>query len=299
MEKLLFVRNNIERINSPKFKEYFNKISEEDRPFSSYTELENYLSQKHNDEFIDVKDKIFEEWKNLDYTKSKIEDLANKYVVRKGDLTKSLLVMVGEKLNQELNEGRFDDLIETFVERIKIRFEKETGFKAIQSDYKKVLKNNLLFTNQRGFPENILKINSGVMTANAGDSHQFLFLSRAILAGYNCSNVDVRSSGYDAIIDHKGKLFKVQIKGISTGTSTISFQDRARGGQGIDHKHERNIGKVITKEDCDIYVAVEKNTGICYLIPMEYIDSLNLPNHKIHKDDLEYYRENWEVLDAL
>jgi hypothetical protein len=95
------------------------------------------------------------------------------------------------------------------------------------------------------------------MTANAGDSAEFIFVARAILAGFNCSSVDVRSSRYDAIIDYNKKLLRVQIKGISTGNS-ISFKDRDRGGQGIDHTHERNLGQRITSVDCDIYVAVDK-----------------------------------------
>ena len=71
-----------------------------------------------------------------------------------------------------------------------------------------------------------------------------LYTSRAILAGYNCSNVDVRSSRYDAVIDYKGMIFKVQVKGISG--STVSFKDRDRGGRGIDTHNDRNIGKRIT-----------------------------------------------------
>ncbi len=108
-----------------------------------------------------------------------------------------------------------------------------------------------------GFSTNINQLESGVMTANAGDSAEFIFVARAILAGFNCSSVDVKSSRYDAIIDFNNKLLRVQIKGISSENS-ISFKDRDRGGQGIDHKHERNIGKRITLKDCDIYVAVDK-----------------------------------------
>lgn len=131
-----------------------------------------------------------------------------------------------------------------------------------------------------GFSNNINHINSGIMTANAGDSAEFIFVARAILAGFNCSSVDVRSSRYDAIIDFNDKLLRVQIKGISSG-NIISFKDRDRGGQGIDHKHESNIGKRITSKDCDIYVAVDKQVGICYIIPMEWADKLSDENVKI------------------
>lgn len=34
-----------------------------------------------------------------------------------------------------------------------------------------------------GFKANLLQINSGIMLSNAGDSAEFLFIARAILAG--------------------------------------------------------------------------------------------------------------------
>lgn len=155
------------------------------------------------------------------------------------------------------------------------------------------------FISTNGFVTNILNINSGVMTANAGDSAQFLFLARAILAGYNCSNVDVRSSRYDAVIDYKGKLLRIQIKGVST--NSVSFKDRDRGGQGIDHKHERNIGKRITSKDCDIYVAVDKQVGYCYIIPMK--DKIDpLPENQIKSIklyELIEFKENWSIINKL
>ena len=147
-----------------------------------------------------------------------------------------------------------------------------------------------------GFPVNINNIESGVMTSNAGDSTEFIFVARAILAGFNCSSVDVRSSRYDAIIDYNDKLLRVQIKGISSGNS-ISFKDRDRGGKGIDHTHENNIGQRITSKDCDVYVAVDKQVGICYIIPMTWADSLTLEECKnVKLVDISHYKENWDII---
>lgn len=133
------------------------------------------------------------------------------------------------------------------------------------------------------------------MTANAGDSAQFLFIARAILAGFNASNVDVRSSRYDAIVDYENILLRIQVKGISSGN--ISFKDRDRGGQGIDHKHDRNKGKRITGKDCDIYVAVDKQVGICYIVPMSYADTLSDSECiNVNLKQLEKYKENWGII---
>ena len=65
-----------------------------------------------------------------------------------------------------------------------------------------------------GFTNKRIDVNTGTKAANDGDSAQFLFLARAVLAGYTCSNVDVRSSRYDAVIDFNGHLLRVQVKGI-------------------------------------------------------------------------------------
>lgn len=168
----------------------------------------------------------------------------------------------------------------------------------VSRDLRRVLSKSLFIATTNGFPVNIINVESGTMTANAGDSAQFLFLSRAILAGYNASNVDVRSSRYDTIIDYKGKLLKVQVKGISS--DIISFKDRDRGGQGIDHNHERNKGKRMTSKDCDIFVAVDKQVGICYLIPMNVIDTW--PDEKINAvktTELLVYKENWKLIDDM
>ena len=166
----------------------------------------------------------------------------------------------------------------------------------IKSGLNNILKKTLFLTTQNGFLSNINNNETGVMDANAGDSAQFLFLSRAILAGYNCSNVDVRSSRYDAVIDFNGHLFRVQVKGISNG-STAQFKDRDRGGRGIDHNNERNKGDRITSADCDIYVAVDKQVGICYIIPTSKIDEWDCDSKPIK--DLQHYKENWKIIDSL
>ena len=91
--------------------------------------------------------------------------------------------------------------------------------------------------------------------------------------------------GISCIIDYKDILYKIQVKGRGvTSENSISFKGRARGGQGIDHKHKTNQGKRITHKDCDIYASVDKGTGICYLIPMKWVDEKIPPNKKYFID---------------
>ncbi len=295
LSKSEFISKHIGDINSSGFKQKFLSLSP--NPFSSLTELDEYIKTKLYKEFSGIENEIFREWKETGFIIARIDELANKYEFKSSHLKEYLLKVVGEKLCMELGNNTVDIFIEEFINKIDDNFG-YTGFKSIKSDFKKVFKNSLHFNFQRGFPVNLENINSGVMTANAGDSHQFLFLARAILAGYECSNVDVRSSRYDAIIDYREKLFKIQIKGItSTKTSNIQFKDRDRGGQGIDHTHERNRGKKITSKDCDIYAAVDKNTGTCYLIPMKWVDENGFESLKFN--EIQRFKEKWDIFNEI
>jgi len=289
-----FISKHIVEINSTGFKKKFDKI--DNKPFSNYTDFDEYLRGGAYAQFNSLGDEIFRKWKEKDFVVKRIDDLAIEYNFKSSHLKEHLLRKVGDKLCKELEFNNMENQIEDFLNIIEENYS-NVGFKSIRSDFKKVFINSLHFNFQRGYPVNIENINSGVMTANAGDSHQFLFLARAILAGYECSNVDVRSSRYDAIIDYREKLFKIQIKGITSKTSTIQFKDRDRGGQGIDHTHERNRGKKITSKDCDIYAAVDKNSGTCYLIPMKWVDEMGYESLK--QNQYIQFKEKWDVFNSI
>ena len=162
----------------------------------------------------------------------------------------------------------------------------------------KVLQKSLYLASRFGFKRSVSE--KGIRTANEGDSAQFLFVARAILAGFNCSNVDVRSSKYDAIIDYDNILLRVQVKGISL-TSPISFFNRPRGGQGIDSKHKRNQAKRITSQDCDLYIAVNKETGICHIIPMKWADNefADKDAKSIPQSNFKAFEENWDIIEEM
>lgn len=226
-----------------------------------------------------------------------IEHLANINQIYKFHLKKALKKLFFINLNSELFKSSkylkpsfFDFYI---WEKIFVPFFKaEPSLSLIKNDFRKLLKGSIYLASKGGFASNVVDNESGVQEANAGDAAQFLFLGRAILAGLNCSNVDVRSSKYDAIIDQNGSLKRLQIKGLEGGSA--SFFSRARGGQGVDYMHERNKPKRITKMDCDFFIAVNKTNAICYNIPINFIESLS--DRKARScplAELEKYKENW------
>ncbi len=165
----------------------------------------------------------------------------------------------------------------------------------IKKDLKCSVEKALYLALANGFTRKAIDVETGTKVANEGDSAQFIFLARAILAGYTCSNVDVRSSRYDAVIDYEGLLLRVQVKGIS-GTS-IALKDRDRGGAGIDTSSRRNQGRFISSADADLYVAVDKQFGICYIIPTTVIDAwTSIGTTTVSISSLDTYKENWSQI---
>lgn len=292
--KLLFVSQNIVRLNQSNVKDFLNKV---ESPFPNKTELGYFFKEKFLLEIDSIGDLLWKEWENIKFAKNKYDTIAIKFILHESDVEQYLVTRAIDNLLERGLQDNFDSIVNLVTNHIDTTY-KKPEFKVITSEFQKVFRSSLNIALQCGFPVNLQKINTGIMTANAGDSAQFLFLARAILVGLNCSNVDVRSSRYDAIVDYKGKLFRIQVKGVS-GTS-ISFKDRDRGGQGIDTSHERNKGKRITSDDCDIYVAVDKKVGICYLVPMNWVDTLDNSQFKSVKlKNIEIFKENWNIFDEL
>ncbi|WP_157352617.1 group I intron-associated PD-(D/E)XK endonuclease [Aliarcobacter butzleri] len=243
--------------------------------------------------------KYIDELKKNNYKKSSIKSIANKYDLTESELKRYYQSKFFDDIANVINLNELSNINIDVIENSLKDETLKSEFNFIKTDLKKIIEKSLYIAMTNGFSVNINHIDSGVMTANAGDSAEFIFVARAILAGFNCSSVDVRSSRYDAIIDFNDKLLRVQIKGISSGNN-ISFKDRDRGGQGIDHKHEKNIGQRITSKDCDIYVAVDKQVGICYIIPMSWADSLDDSKCKnVKLDAISLYKENWNIIKQM
>ena len=260
------------------------------------TDSKLYLLNKLLSEIVEEshRETLYNKLKDKEFKKTDIVEIANEFGYYKEDLKKFYRQLLLQR-SFEQNKDEISNLTSVALRKLKENFEFEKEFKFIETDYKKILEKALYVVLKSGFTENLTNVNSGVMVANAGDAAEFLFVARAMLAGYNCSSVDVRSSRYDSIIDFEGTLLRVQIKGIGSDNQ-VHFKDRDRGGQGIDHTHERNRGQRITSEDCDIYVAVDKQIGIVYIIPMYDVDLYSDDDLTKSTSDLDEYKENWNIV---
>lgn len=284
-----FIIDHIEEINSgvTRFFQNHENINKEDALSFLSLRLYSALCSGEN------RESLYQQLVNHDFKKNQIKDIANQHGYYESDLRNFFRQYVLQK-NFLLYQNFTDDLVTAVTNVLKDKATNKKQYKFVESEYKKIIPKTLYVSLKNGFTENLTNVNFGVMVANAGDASEFLFVARAILAGYNCSSVDVRSSRYDAIIDFKGTLLRVQIKGITS--NQVHFKDRDRGGQGIDHTHERNIGKRITSEDCDIYAAVDKQIGIVYVIPMYEVDLFSNEELTKNTSELEHYKENWELI---
>lgn len=288
----LYVSDNIEAINT-KISDF--KKNNATQAVYDDIDIKEYLKNKLAEELPTVKNAMLARFAGYGFQKNKISDVANEFVFYKKDIENIFVSLVFEELQNDYGDAMCNSVTSGILDNSTLSDEKK---RFLKKDLSEVVRKSTYMITKNGFQVNLNNINSGVMTANAGDSAQFLFVSRAILAGYNCSNVDVRSSRYDAVIDYKGMIFKVQVKGISG--STVSFKDRDRGGRGIDTHNDRNIGKRITSADCDIYVAVDKQVGLCYIIPMVDVDQWDDDAIKsVNVKQLEQYLENWNEIERL
>lgn len=286
-----FVRLNIYKINT-------SISSFKDANTNEYidVDIKNYLQEKLSKDLQSktTEHQLLSELKSHNFVKAKIVDIANKFVLYKPHLEKYFQATVFKNVFSKVS---IEDLANKTVEFINSEpSADELEIKFIKSNLKNLVSKCLYVASQGGFTADLQNTDYGLRVANEGDSAQFFFIARAMLAGFNCSNVDVRSSRYDAIVDFNSKLIRIQVKGIAAG-SNISFFDRDRGGQGIDHTHERNRGQRITSKDCDIYVAVDKQVGTCYLIPMTYADGLTADEAKnVKLSDISTYLERWQTI---
>jgi hypothetical protein len=302
MTKLQYIKNNIKLIQTKKKWESETKVLRENGeiPFRNHTEVTKYLFDRLYKLKAKKKDRIFKEWQKLEFKKNKFEIIAIKHLVYKSHLEKILNEILKKNLLQTYNNEKIKNLSKNIINNIQKSLKDEDGFKAIKTELTKVFPNAIYFALNGGFSKNLTHIKPGEDSTFFGQAAQFLFLARALRAGYNASNVDLPSSKYDAILDTgRNKTVKIQIKGYEG--NSISFFTRARGGQGIDSSDITNQQVRITAEWCDFYVAVDHRVGTCFILPMVDVDQnfTDTEARSVKLDSILEYKEAWHLFDSI
>ncbi len=315
-----FVSDNIKEFNQSSDPYEYNEIKKQYKDegydidsieFVSASDIRPYLKRNFKAILRDAAKKaaLIQQLKDIEADSDKeanrkICEIANSLFISKDDVVALYRYEIHKYIISQCDENMEE--YKTFINRIKAYAD---GFSSkhssapssfLQKDIDICAGEALYWLSVGGFYQNLTFEVAGTNNANAGDSAQFIFVARAILAGYNCSNVDVRSSSYDAIISRPNtsgsasNLKTVQVKGIKTG-SALPLRKRARGGSGSDSKQGRNKTQYLSSKDADLLVAVDKRFGTCYLIPMTEVDALIAAGKKsITWSRLKKYKETWE-----
>lgn len=316
----LFVRDNLNEFNKNSKPFEYNTISknwpEQFGPANiSASEIRKYLNDNYKKLVQDEDNRCsFEaslkemKAKTKRDAKNELLDIADRYVLNIKDVENHYTSMIkaviikGFESNRSSWQKDFLNRLLQYANKISVE-ENRLPEKYIKNELTKAFSQSMYWMLNMGFSQNLTHEIKGQEVANAGDSAQFIFVGRAILAGFNCSNVDVRSSSYDAIISRpnsagNGSFLKtVQIKGIIPGND-LSLKKRPRGGSGSDSTSGRNVSRFLSSNDADLLSAVDKQFGTCYIIPMTVVDEkVSSKIDKISWFELEdKYKENWGII---
>ena len=250
----------------------------------------NNQLQKNLKNLISNPDSIQEAVKLLNkvkFVKSKIPEIANKFIVKHSDMKGILMREMFKKLEKDTDIKNLCEVVFKYFE--KETFQKSDGLKFISNNLLKDIKQFMPYLLRDGFDQDFTGLEIGMKSSNEGDGAEHLFVAKAMIAGFNCSVVDIGSSKYDVVIEDKnGGLLKVQIKSFGKD-GKFSRRGRDRGGQGIDSSDPSNRGKLVTSSNCDIFVAVNKSNGEIFIFAKDEIDKL--PEKDMKRDE---YIDNWE-----
>lgn len=138
--------------------------------------------------------------------------------------------------------------------------------------------------------ENISGPPEGSWRSIRGYADESMAISRALRCGYNLFFKAWRDSPYDAVLDHAGVLFRIEIKGSTT--DSLSVTTGGRSGAQID-RNAPSRERVLSKNDCDFVIGVSGRDGTCFIVPAEVIGIFDM--NQLSYTKLEKFKEKWGV----
>lgn len=138
---------------------------------------------------------------------------------------------------------------------------------------------------------NIASLSTGLERSILGYAGESLVIGRALVCGYNLFFKAWRDSKYDAVLDHAGSLFRIEIKQSREGKQ-LSVTSGGRSGQQIN----REVGsreEIVSTVDCDFLIGVHSLSGRCWVVPTEVIEILG--KKALNVEALEDFNEAWGI----
>jgi hypothetical protein len=146
-----------------------------------------------------------------------------------------------------------------------------------------------------GKTENIANMPPGSFRSIAGYASESLVIGRAMICGFIIFVKAWRDSKYDAVLDAHGSLYRIEIKG-TAGDSDISTTSGGRAGEQIS-RQAKSREKPLSTQDCDWLIATTSMNGFCWIIPIEFIEILQVRQLKIR--DINLFKEKWQVFNSI
>jgi hypothetical protein len=142
---------------------------------------------------------------------------------------------------------------------------------------------------------NIAAVPPGTERSILGYAGESLVIGRALVCGYNLFFKAWRDSKYDAVLDHRGILYRLEIKQSRDGQQ-FSLTSGGRSGAQIDREADSRE-QVVSSEDCDILVAVHSLSGTCWVVPAEVISILD--RRSLNAEFLAPFKEAWRIFSLI
>jgi hypothetical protein len=138
---------------------------------------------------------------------------------------------------------------------------------------------------------NIADLPKGSYRSIAGYASESLVVGRAMLCGYIIFVKAWRDSKYDAVLDHDGTLYRIEIKQ-SSKIESLSVTSGGRSGEQIS-RDAASREEIVSTKDCDFLIGVHSMSGVCWVIPVEVIGIIG--RKSINFALLESFKEKWGI----
>lgn len=138
---------------------------------------------------------------------------------------------------------------------------------------------------------NLAELPPGTERSILGYAGESLVIGRALICGYNLFFKAWRDSKYDAVLDHRGILYRLEIKQSRDG-QIFNLTSGGRSGAQINREADSRE-QVVSSEDCDFLIAVHSLTGKCWVVPAEVISILD--RRALTAEALTPFEEAWRI----
>ncbi len=141
--------------------------------------------------------------------------------------------------------------------------------------------------------KNLAGLPRGSDSSIVGYAGESIAIGRALACGFILFFKAWSDSKYDAVLDAKGELFRIEIKQTGSGKS-ISTKSGWRSGKNVVKSGpNKPKAKVLDPDQCDFLVGVHTFSGKCWIIPVEVVQIRN--RGSLNTNTLSIYEEKWAI----